>query len=39
MRQKKGRAYTIAFCSLMAALGTVLMLTGGLVPVMTYCCR
>ena len=37
MRQKKGRAYTVAFCSLMAALGTVLMLTGGLVPVMTYC--
>ena len=37
MRQKKGQAYTVAFCSLMAALGTVLMLTGGLVPVMTYC--
>ena len=37
MRANRGRAYTIAFCSLMAALGTVLMLTGGLVPVMTYC--
>ena len=37
MRTNKGRAYTVAFCSLMAALGAVLMLTGGLVPVMTYC--
>jgi len=37
--EKKGRgpAYTVAFCSLMAALGAVLMLTGGLIPVMTYC--
>ena len=33
----KGQAYRIAFCSLMAALGAVLMLTGGLIPVMTYC--
>lgn len=37
MRANKRSAYTVAFCSLMAALGTVLMLTGGLVPVMTYC--
>lgn len=37
MKTNKGRAYTVAFCSLMAALGAVLMLTGGLVPVMTYC--
>lgn len=37
MRKNKSRAYTVAFCSLMAALGAVLMLTGGLVPVMTYC--
>ena len=27
----------MAFCSLMAALGVVLMMTGGLIPVMTYC--
>ena len=37
MKAKKRPAYTVAFCSLMAALGAVLMLTGGLVPVMTYC--
>lgn len=37
MRTSKDRAYTVAFCSLMAALGAVLMLTGGLIPVMTYC--
>ena len=37
MSTNKGRAYTVAFCSLMAALGAVLMLTGGLFPVMTYC--
>ena len=37
MRANRGKAYTVAFCSLMAALGAVLMLTGGLVPVMTYC--
>ena len=37
MRTNKSRSYTVAFCSLMAALGAVLMLTGGLVPVMTYC--
>ena len=37
MKANKRPAYTVAFCSLMAALGTVLMLTGGLVPVMTYC--
>lgn len=27
----------VAFCAMMAALGTVIMLTGGLVPVFTYC--
>ena len=27
----------IAFCAMMAALGTVIMLTGGLIPVLTYC--
>lgn len=37
MGTNRGRAYTVAFCSLMAALGAVMMLTGGLVPVMTYC--
>ena len=37
MQMNRGRAYTVAFCSLMAALGAVMMLTGGLVPVMTYC--
>jgi len=37
MRTSKGQAYTVAFCSLMAALGAALMLTGGLIPVMTYC--
>jgi hypothetical protein len=37
MKTNKGQAYTVAFCSLMAALGAVLMLTGGLIPVMTYC--
>lgn len=30
-------SFRIAFCSLMAALGAVLMMTGGLIPVMTYC--
>ena len=28
---------TIAFCAMMAALSTVIMLTGGLIPVFTYC--
>ena len=36
-KKGRGQAYTVAFCSLMAALGAVLMLTGGLIPVMTYC--
>ena len=27
----------IALCSIMAALGTVIMLTGGLIPIFTYC--
>ena len=30
-------SFPVAFCSLMAALGAVLMMTGGLIPVMTYC--
>lgn len=30
-------SFLVAFCSLMAALGVVLMMTGGLIPVMTYC--
>lgn len=29
--------HKVAFCSIMAALGTVIMLTGGLIPVFTYC--
>lgn len=37
MKKNGSPAYTVAFCSLMAALGAVLMLTGGLIPVMTYC--
>ena len=28
---------TIAFCAMMASLATVLMLAGGLIPIMTYC--
>lgn len=36
-KKERGQAYTVAFCSLMAALGAALMLTGGLIPVMTYC--
>ncbi len=30
-------SFMVAFCSLMAALGTGLMMTGGLIPVLTYC--
>jgi len=30
-------AYVIALCALFAALGAAVMLTGGLIPVMTYC--
>ena len=39
MDQEKDRvnSRTIAFCAMMAALGTVIMLTGGLIPVFTYC--
>ena len=33
--EKKSRM--ISFCAIIAALGTVVMLTGGLVPVFTYC--
>ena len=32
---KKSRV--ISFCAIIAALGTVIMLTGGLIPVFTYC--
>lgn len=35
-RQTRG-SFKLAFCSLMAALGTGLMMTGGLIPVLTYC--
>ena len=37
MRRRDGNTYRIAFCSMMAALGTAIMLTGGLIPVFTYC--
>ena len=30
-------SFIVAFCGLMAALGTGLMMTGGLIPVLTYC--
>lgn len=33
----KRQSYTVAFCALMAALGTALMTTGGLIPIATYC--
>lgn len=36
-KKERGPAYTIAFCSLMAALGAAMMMTGGMIPVMTYC--
>lgn len=35
--KKDSMSRPIAFCAMMAALGTVIMLTGGLVPVFTYC--
>ena len=37
--KKKNNIFSrpVAFCSIMAALGTVIMLTGGLIPVFTYC--
>ena len=31
------RSRMVAFCAMMAALSTVIMLTGGLIPVLTYC--
>ena len=31
------KTYTLSFCSLMAALGAAVLLTGGLIPVATYC--
>ncbi len=36
-KSKYSGSFRLAFCSLMAALGVVLMMTGGLIPVMTYC--
>ena len=33
----KKASYTLSFCSLMAALGAAVLLTGGLIPVATYC--
>ena len=39
MEQRYTRKMTkqLAFCGLMAGLGTLVMLTGGLIPVLTYC--
>ncbi len=36
-RENRFTSRPIAFCAMMAALGTVIMLTGGLIPVLTYC--
>ena len=36
-KDQKLTSKPIAFCAMMAALGTVIMLTGGLIPVLTYC--
>ena len=36
-KERKLTSKGIAFCAMMAALGTVIMLTGGLIPVLTYC--
>ena len=36
-RRENRPSLTVAFCSLMAALGTGIMMTGGLIPVLTYC--
>ena len=33
----KRQSYRVAFCALMAALGTALMSLGGLIPIATYC--
>lgn len=35
--QSGSGAFSLAFGSLMAALGTVIMLAGGIIPVLTYC--
>lgn len=37
MRGNQKGSYKLAFCSLMAALGVVIMLSSGLIPVLTYC--
>lgn len=36
-KDQKLTSKPVAFCAMMAALGTVIMLTGGLIPVLTYC--
>ena len=36
-KEQKLTSRPVAFCAMMAALGTVIMLTGGLIPVLTYC--
>lgn len=33
----RGNAFTIALCSLLAALGVSVMLAAGLIPILTYC--
>ncbi len=35
--QNRKGSYAVAFCALMAALGTVIMAMGGLIPIATYC--
>lgn len=34
---RRSQSARVAFCGLMAALGAALMLTGGIIPVLTYC--
>ena len=36
-KKRQNGSRMIAFCAMMAALGTVIMLAGGLIPVLTYC--
>lgn len=37
MKKKGYLSSPVAFCAMMSALGTVIMLSGGLIPVLTYC--
>ncbi len=37
MNETRKPSHTIAFCALMASLGTALMTAGGVIPVATYC--